>query len=136
MSANTSANNKYNVREFIAFTGAKVLQDKTSVFVGTGLPMIAAILAQKTHAPQLLIIFEAGGVGPILPELPISVGQGLTYYRGVAAGNMFLIKEIFLLHFTGVRTERLFHHSIDQVKRYHRTPWLATYNFIVYNFLG
>lgn len=94
MSANTSANNKYNVREFIAFTGAKVLQDKTSVFVGTGLPMIAAILAQKTHAPQLLIIFEAGGVGPILPELPISVGQGLTYYRGVAAGSMHNVMSI------------------------------------------
>ncbi|MDD5311998.1 MAG: 3-oxoacid CoA-transferase [Dehalococcoidia bacterium] len=77
-----------NVREFIAFTGAGMLENGKSVFVGTGLPMIAGILAQKTHAPNLLIIFEAGGVGPILPELPISVGQSLTCHRGVAASSM------------------------------------------------
>jgi acyl CoA:acetate/3-ketoacid CoA transferase beta subunit len=50
--------------------------------------MIAGMLAQKTHAPHLLIIFEAGGVGPILPELPISVGQALTCHRGIAATSM------------------------------------------------
>jgi glutaconate CoA-transferase, subunit B len=94
MSIDTFNNNKYNVREFIAFTGARILEDKTTVFVGTGLPMISAILAQKTHAPQLLIIFEAGGVGPILPELPISVGQALTYHRGIAAGSMHNVMSI------------------------------------------
>ena len=76
MENNTAAT--YNMREFLAFTGAKLLEDGKSVFVGTGLPMIAGMLAQKTHAPHLLIIFEAGGVGPILPELPISVGQATT----------------------------------------------------------
>jgi glutaconate CoA-transferase, subunit B len=86
MSSNQAT--KYNMREFIAFTGAGILEDGKSVFVGTGLPMIAGILAQKTHAPDLLIIFEAGGIGPILPELPISVGQSLTCYRSVAASSM------------------------------------------------
>jgi len=86
MENNTAA--KYNMREFLAFTGAKLLEDGKSVFVGTGLPMIAGMLAQKTHAPHLLIIFEAGGVGPILPELPISVGQATTCYRGIAATSM------------------------------------------------
>jgi len=94
MSIDIINNSKYNVREFIAFTGAKLLEDKTTVFVGTGLPMISAILAQKSHAPQLLIIFEAGGVGPILPELPISVGQALTYHRGIAAGSMHNVMSI------------------------------------------
>ncbi|MCX5992794.1 MAG: 3-oxoacid CoA-transferase, partial [Chloroflexi bacterium] len=79
---------RYNMREFLAFTGSNLLEDGKSVFVGTGLPMIAGMLAQKTHAPHLLIIFEAGGVGPILPELPISVGQALTCYRGIAATSM------------------------------------------------
>jgi len=79
---------KYNMREFLAFTGASVLEDGKCVFVGTGLPMIAGILAQKTHAPHLLIIFEAGGVGPILTELPISVGQELTFHKGITATSM------------------------------------------------
>lgn len=85
---NKSQPAKYNIRELIAFLGARLLEDGKSVFVGTGLPMISAILAQKTHAPNLLIIFEAGGIGPILPELPISVGQSLTCHRGIAASSM------------------------------------------------
>jgi glutaconate CoA-transferase, subunit B len=79
---------KYNLREYLAFAGASVLEDNKSVFVGTGLPIIASMLAQKTHAPGLLIMFEAGGIGPLLPELPISVGESRTYYRGIAASSM------------------------------------------------
>jgi glutaconate CoA-transferase subunit B len=79
---------KYNLREFLAFSGAKVLEDKKSVFVGTGLPIIAATLAQRTHAPNLLIVFEAGGIGPQLPELAISVGESRTFYRALAASSM------------------------------------------------
>ena len=79
---------KYNLREYLAFIGASVLEDKKSVFVGTGLPIIATMLAQKTHAPNILILFEAGGIGPLLPELPISVGESRTYYRGIAASSM------------------------------------------------
>lgn len=79
---------RYNLREYLAFTGARVLEDKKSVFVGTGLPIIASMFAQKTHAPQLLIVFEAGGIGPQMPELAVSVGESRTYYRGVAASSM------------------------------------------------
>jgi len=82
------AEGKYNLREYLAFIGASVLEDKKSVFVGTGLPIIASMLAQKSHAPGLLIIFEAGGMGPLLPELPISVGESRTYHRGIAASSM------------------------------------------------
>ena len=78
----------YNLRELLAFSGARVLEDKKSVFVGTGLPIVAAALAQKTHAPNLLIVFEAGGVGPQLPELAISVGESRTFHRAIAASSM------------------------------------------------
>jgi glutaconate CoA-transferase, subunit B len=79
---------RYNMREFMAFTASGILEDGKAVFVGTGLPMLAGMLAQKTHAPQLLIIFEAGSIGPQLPELPISVGQGSNCYHAVAASSM------------------------------------------------
>jgi glutaconate CoA-transferase, subunit B len=79
---------KYNMREFLAFTAGNIVEDGKAAFVGTGLPMIAGMLAQKTHAPNLLMIFEAGSIGPRLPELPISVGQGLTTYHAVAASSM------------------------------------------------
>jgi glutaconate CoA-transferase, subunit B len=81
-------NETYNIREYLAYLGASLLEDKKSVFVGTGLPIIAAMLAQKTHAPSLLIVFEAGGIGPQLPELPVSVGESRTYYKGIIASSM------------------------------------------------
>jgi len=50
--------------------------------------MIATMLAQRTHAPHVLIIFEAGGVGPQVPVLPISVGDSRTFYKAMAATSM------------------------------------------------
>ncbi len=67
---------------------ARLLEDGKSVFVGTGLPIIAAMLAQRTHAPNLLIIFEAGGIGPRIPVLPISVGDSRTFYQAAGASTM------------------------------------------------
>jgi acyl CoA:acetate/3-ketoacid CoA transferase beta subunit len=74
--------------ELLACVAARMLEDKKSVLVGTGLPMIAALLAQRTHAPGLLIIFEAGGIGPRVPVLPISVGDSRTFYQAAAASSM------------------------------------------------
>ena len=78
----------YTTIELMACAASRVLEDKKSVFVGTGLPIIAAALAQKTHAPNLFIIFEAGGLGPQIPMLPISVGDSRTFYRAVMASSM------------------------------------------------
>ncbi|MBS7267430.1 MAG: 3-oxoacid CoA-transferase [Candidatus Freyarchaeota archaeon] len=79
---------KYTMGELLAVAAAKLLEDKKSVFVGTGLPMIASMLAQRTHAPNLLIIFEAGGMGPQIPTLPISVGDSRTFHKAIGASSM------------------------------------------------
>jgi glutaconate CoA-transferase subunit B len=78
----------YTPTELLATVASKLLEDGKAVFVGTGLPMIASMLAQRTHAPNLLIIFEAGGVGPRVPVLPISVGDSRTFYNAAAASSM------------------------------------------------
>jgi glutaconate CoA-transferase subunit B len=78
----------YTTNELLACTAARVLEDRKAVFVGTGLPMIAGLLAQRIHAPNMLIVFEAGGIGPQVPVLPISVGDSRTIYRAIAASSM------------------------------------------------
>jgi len=78
----------YSSTELLACVASNILEDKRSVFVGTGLPMIAAMLAQRTHAPNLLLFFEAGGIGPEIPVLPISVGDSRTFHMAVAASSM------------------------------------------------
>jgi glutaconate CoA-transferase subunit B len=78
----------YTPPQLMACAAARILEDGQSVFVGTGLPIVAATLAMRTHAPDLVIVFEAGGVAPQIPVLPMSVGDSRTYYRAIAASSM------------------------------------------------
>jgi len=78
----------YTTIELMACIASRTLEDNKSALVGTGLPVLAACLAQRTHAPNLLIIFEAGGIGPRVPMLPVSVGDSRTFYQAVMATSM------------------------------------------------
>jgi len=75
-----TASTDYTAQEIIVVAGSKILEDRKVVFVGTGLPMVASLLAKLTHAPGLIPVFEAGAVGPPLKVgLPLSVGDSKTF---------------------------------------------------------
>ncbi len=88
MNSEKNGQPEYTLAELLGCVASRLLKDNQSVFVGTGLPMIAAMLAQRMHAPNILIIFEAGSVGPRVPVLPISVGDSRTFYKAAAATSM------------------------------------------------
>ncbi len=79
---------EFTSTELLACVASHLLENGKTFFVGTGLPMIACMLAQRTHAPDSLIIFEAGGIGPKIPALPISVGDSRTFHKAVSASTM------------------------------------------------
>lgn len=83
----------YNAMELMICCAARSLENGRTVAVGTGVPCAAAMLAQRLHAPDLVILFEAGGVAPQLPTMPISVGDSRTFYRGLMATSMADIME-------------------------------------------
>src|SRR5260370_1957402 len=83
----------YNAMELMICCAARALEDGTTVAVGLGAPCAAAMLAQRTSAPNLVIFFEAGGVAPQLPTMPISVGDSRTFYRGLMATSMADVME-------------------------------------------
>jgi len=83
----------YNTMEMMIVAASRFLEDRRTVGVGTGAPCAAAMLAQKLHAPGLVIMFEAGGVAPLLPTMPISVGDSRTTYKAVMASGMCEIME-------------------------------------------
>ena len=85
--------NYYTLRELMAVVAARQLEDGKSVAVGTGLPLVAAMLAQQTHAPNLVIFFEAGGIAPQLPILPISVGDSRTIHRALCTTTLIDIMD-------------------------------------------
>lgn len=78
----------YTSMEMMICTASRYLEDGRTVAVGTGGPCAAAMLAQKTHAPDLVIVFEAGGLAPLLPEMPISVGDSRTFFKAIMATGM------------------------------------------------
>lgn len=84
---------EYNPTELLICTASRLMPDRTTVFVGTGIPMLAGSLAQKMHAPDLVPIFEFGGTGAILEELPIAVGGQRTFHRAVSASGLLEIIE-------------------------------------------
>lgn len=83
----------YNAMELMICCAARALEDRQTVAVGTGAPCAAAMLAQRTASPNLVIFFEAGGVAPRLPTMPISVGDSRTFHQAAMATSMADVME-------------------------------------------
>ena len=61
--------------EFMVTAAAREIGDGDAIFVGTGLPMVAAYLARATHAPNVTLLFEAGIIDPDPRHLALGVGD-------------------------------------------------------------
>ena len=77
--------NSYSKNELLICVSARLFEDGTTCFIGTGIPMLAAMLAAKTTAPNLVPVFEFGGTGAIMEELPRAVGEARTWHKGISA---------------------------------------------------
>jgi glutaconate CoA-transferase, subunit B len=62
--------------ERMTVAAARLLADGAVCFVGIGLPSKAANLARATHAPNLVLIYEAGAIGAKPTVFPLSIGDG------------------------------------------------------------
>jgi glutaconate CoA-transferase, subunit B len=63
--------------EMMTVAAARALHDGTRCFVGIGLPSTAANLARRTHAPDLVLVYESGTIGAKPDRLPLSIGDGV-----------------------------------------------------------
>lgn len=92
----------WSTLELMAVAAAREIANGEVVFAGTGLPMLAALLAQHTHAPESNIVFEAGSVDPRMQQLPMSVGDSRTLLKAAQAGGLF---EVFNYVLQGGRVD-------------------------------
>ncbi|MCL4367643.1 MAG: 3-oxoacid CoA-transferase [Actinobacteria bacterium] len=83
----------YNPTELLICTAARLMEDGTTAFIGTGIPMLAASLAQRMQAPNLVTVFEFGGLGAILEDLPRAVGERRTFHRALSATGICEVVE-------------------------------------------
>jgi len=79
---------EYSPTELMICVAARLFEDGTTAFIGTGIPMLAASLAQRLYTPNLIPIFEFGGVGAILEQLPLAVGGASTFHKALAADSL------------------------------------------------
>ena len=67
----------YEPDEMMSIAAARAMSDVNACFVGIGLPSTGANLARRTHAPDLVLVYEAGAIGAKPPRLPLSIGDGM-----------------------------------------------------------
>jgi glutaconate CoA-transferase subunit B len=78
--------------DVMTVAAARALPDGAVCFVGIGLPSTAANLARRTHAPNLVLIYESGPIGAKPSRLPLSIGDG---ELAVTADAVVSVPEIF-----------------------------------------
>ena len=85
----------YSAAELMTINAARLLRDGDVVFVGVGLPNLACNLARRTHAPSLVMIYEAGVIGAQPERLPLSIGDPTLVSGALSVCSMY---EIFTLY--------------------------------------
>lgn len=86
----------YISSELLTINAARLLRDGDTVFVGVGLPNLACNLARRTHAPNLLMIYEAGVIGAQPARLPLSIGDPTLVSGALAVCSMYDIFAFYL----------------------------------------
>jgi len=86
---------EFSTLELMAVCGSRAIQNGDVVFIGTGLPMVAALLAKRTHAPGAKIVFEAGFIDSNAKDIALSIADSRLGYR--ASGAIGLIETLGLM---------------------------------------
>ena len=76
----------------MTIAAARCLTDGAVCFVGIGLPSTAANLARRTHAPNLVLVYESGTLGSKPQRLPLSIGDG---ELADTADSVITVPEVF-----------------------------------------
>ena len=87
---------EYSPTEIMIINAARLLRDGEVVFVGVGIPNLACNLARRTHAPNLLMIYEAGVIGAQPARLPLSIGDPTLVSGATSVCSMYEIFAFYL----------------------------------------
>jgi len=66
---------EYTANEMMVVTASRFLKDDAVVFIGIGLPSLAANLARRIHAPNISMIYESGTLDTKPSRPPLSIGD-------------------------------------------------------------
>jgi glutaconate CoA-transferase subunit B len=86
----------FSQSEMMIVAAARALEGQRVCFVGVGLPNIAVNLAQRTVAPALELVYEAGVFGARPQRLPLSIGDPTIVTGSTAVVSMFELFGFYL----------------------------------------
>ena len=86
----------YTPSELMIINASRALEGSRVVFVGVGLPNLACNLARRTHAPNLVMIYEAGVIGAQPARLPLSIGDPTLVSGATSVCSMYDIFALYL----------------------------------------
>ena len=89
-------NPTYSSAELMIINASRLLRNGDVVFVGVGQPNLACNLAKRTHAPELVMIYEAGVIGAEPARLPLSIGDPTLVSGALSIVSMYDIFALYL----------------------------------------
>ncbi|MBI9085488.1 MAG: hypothetical protein JEZ11_17965 [Desulfobacterales bacterium] len=86
----------YTLQELQAVVAAREIKNGDKVIIGTGLPLLAARLAQITHAPDMISIYESGAIDAKPKITPLSISETCLIPGAAMVGG--LLEGLGLVH--------------------------------------
>ncbi len=78
----------YSISEMMAAVCSLQLSNDDVAFVGVGIPLMAGAVAAATHAPEVTIVYEGGGVGARSRRMPWTISDTPTTDNALVASTM------------------------------------------------
>jgi len=88
--------NNFTLQEIMAVAAAREIRDFEKVIIGTGLPLLGSMLAMRTHAPNIIAIYESGTIEARPVKTPFSVADSCLIPGAAMQGG--LIEGLGIVH--------------------------------------
>lgn len=79
---------KYTLAELMAVHAGRQIKDGEVAFIGTGLPMLGAMLAKRLHAPNAIMVYESGVIDARPKRTPVSIGDACLVPDSAMVGGL------------------------------------------------
>ena len=80
---------EFSLAELMIVATAREIADGDVVFAGVGNPVLGALLARMTHAPNSLIATESGSIGPAPRRVILGVADNAGIENCLSAGSLW-----------------------------------------------
>lgn len=92
----SSYSTDFTLQEIMAVAASREIKDREKVIIGTGLPLLGAMLALRTHAPNMIAIYESGTIEARPLITPLSVADSCLIPGAAMQGG--LVEGLGIVH--------------------------------------